>query len=91
MSLDEAISLLPEMQKEIRELKTMVKQIQDHQSVPTLLTQDQVTEMFGIKRSTLYKWVSDGRITVVKAGGNRFDSRDIELFIERRKRKGRDK
>lgn len=91
MSLDEAISLLPEILKELKEQKTMIKQMQDQRSVPTLLTDDQVAEIFGIKKSTLYKWVCAGRITVVKAGGNRFDSKDIERFIESQKRKGRDR
>lgn len=48
----------------------------------------ELSEYLGVRVSTLYSWVSQGRITPVKLGRlDRFDIREIDEWIEESKRR----
>lgn len=52
-----------------------------------LLTLQETAEVLGIKVPTLYNWVSERKITVVKVGRLvKFDSKDVREFIEKNKK-----
>jgi excisionase family DNA binding protein len=52
-----------------------------------LLTLQETAEVLGVKVPTLYNWVSERKITVVKVGRLvKFDSKDVREFIEKNKR-----
>ena len=52
-----------------------------------LLSLSETAEILGIKQPTLYNWVSERKITVVKIGRLvKFDSKDVREFIEKNKR-----
>lgn len=52
-----------------------------------LLTLQETAEVLGIKVPTLYNWVSERKITVVKVGRLvKFDPGDLREFIEKNKR-----
>ena len=56
--------------------------------IDRLLTMDEVANILGVKKSTIYQWVHLGFIPVTKAGRlNRFRKEDIERFIHSRTRK----
>ena len=47
-----------------------------------LLNIEECAEILGIKKGTLYHWVSDRKIRVIKVGNkNKFRQEDIEKFI----------
>jgi len=51
-----------------------------------LLGVDELAEYLGVKKWTLYTWVSQRRIPFVKCGRlTKFDLRDIEHWIEENK------
>ena len=50
-----------------------------------LLTIDDVCQLLGVAKQTVYCWISEKRITVIKIGNRvRFRSKDIEEFVEDR-------
>lgn len=52
-----------------------------------LLTIQETAEVLGVKVPTLYNWVSERKITVVKVGRLvKFDPNDLREFIEKNKR-----
>ena len=52
-----------------------------------LLTLQETAEVLGIKVPTLYNWVSERKITVVKVGRLvKFDPKDVREFIEKNKK-----
>lgn len=52
-----------------------------------LLSLSETAEILGIKQPTLYNWISEERITVVKVGRLvKFDPEDVRQFIEKNKK-----
>jgi len=59
-----------------------------HSKMEKLLSLSETAEILGIKQPTLYNWVSERKITVVKIGRLvKFDSKDVREFIEKNKRR----
>jgi excisionase family DNA binding protein len=55
-----------------------------------LLTPKQLSEILQVSRGVIYKWIYMGFIPHYKLGGQvRFKERDIEAWLNKRKRKGR--
>lgn len=55
-----------------------------------LLTLDELCDLLKVSKSTVYSWVSDGLIPVVKVGRLvRFNSNSIKNWLEKRERAGR--
>lgn len=53
---------------------------------PPLMDMAQVAEQLGVTKNTLYAWVSQRRITIVKVGRLvKFDQRDIDEWIDKNK------
>jgi len=51
-----------------------------------LATVHEASEHFGVHRATLYRWINDKRLTVVKLRGKKFLIYDeVERLLERRK------
>ena len=91
ISLDQAIKSLPQIQADIRELKALMQDLIKKEVTPNLLTLDEAAKVLGIARTTLLNWVSQRKITVVKAGGNKFDPEDLAAFIRKNRIRGRRK
>jgi excisionase family DNA binding protein len=54
-----------------------------------LLTPKQLSEILQVSRGVIYKWIYMGFIPHYKLGGQvRFKERDIEAWLNKRKRKG---
>lgn len=49
-----------------------------------LLNIDELSIYIGIKKSTIYQWVREGRIPVIKLGRLRFSIERIEQWIKER-------
>jgi len=57
-----------------------------------LLTVDDVAEILGVKKSTIYQWTSADFIPHIKLGKNvRFREGDVLAWIEKRTIKGRER
>lgn len=55
-----------------------------HQKSNRLLTGKQACELLGISQKTLWVWVRDGKIPIIKIGENsraRYDIRDVDALI----------
>ena len=54
-----------------------------------LLTPQEVADMLGVKRSTVWRWVRHGRLKVIKLTGRsyRIDEEDLKKFLNERKTK----
>jgi len=58
-----------------------------HSKMEKLLSLSETAEILGIKQPTLYNWISEERITVVKVGRLvKFDPEDVRQFIEKNKK-----
>ena len=63
-----------------------------HSKMEKLLNVHEAAEILGVKPPTLYNWVSEGKITVVKVGRLvKFDPQDIKEFVEKNKKRRIDK
>jgi excisionase family DNA binding protein len=63
-----------------------------HGNSSRLLDVDEVAARVGVARRTVWGWISDGSLPVVKLGSRlvRIAERDLERFVEeRRERRGR--
>lgn len=89
MSIDETLALIPEIIERQDRIQASLDRLHRNQTVPRLLVDDEVMEILRIQKSTLYKLVSKGELTVVKAGGNKFDPEDVAAYIQRSKKGGR--
>ena len=55
-----------------------------------LLTSDEVADLLGVQKSTIYQWTHEGFIPYVKLGRCvRFRTADIEKWVEKRAEAGR--
>jgi excisionase family DNA binding protein len=55
-----------------------------------LLTPKQLSEILQVSKGVIYKWTHTGFIPHYKLGGQvRFKERDIEAWLNKRKKKGR--
>jgi excisionase family DNA binding protein len=55
-----------------------------------LLTPDEIAELLGVKKSTIYQWTHQGFIPHVKLGRSlRFREAAIEKWVEKRSEAGR--
>jgi len=58
-----------------------------HSKMEKLLGLNETAEILGVKPPTLYNWISERRITVVKVGRLvKFDPEDVREFIEKNKK-----
>ena len=58
-----------------------------HSKMEKLLSLSETAEILGIKPPTLYNWISEEKITVVKVGRLvKFDPGDVRQFIEKNKK-----
>lgn len=58
--------------------------------MPQLLTAQEIAGQLQVHIETIYQWVSQKRIPYVKVGrATRFDQKDIDNWIEKRKIKAR--
>ena len=58
-----------------------------HSKMEKLLSLSETAEILGVKPPTLYNWISEQKITVVKVGRLvKFDPEDIRQFIEKNKK-----
>jgi excisionase family DNA binding protein len=89
LTLDQIINMIPKIHKELQEQKQLLEMLVQKEALPKLLTVDEAAEILGIARTTLLNWVSQRKITVIKAGGNRFDPDDLVEFIKKNKIRGR--
>lgn len=90
MSIDETLELIPEIIERQGRIEACLDRLNRNQTIPRLLVDEEVMEILRIKKSTLYRLVSSGELTVTKAGGNKFDPKDVQAYIQRSK-KGRQK
>lgn len=55
-----------------------------------LLKAEELASLLGIKKNTLYHWVSSGFIPYLKVGGGvRFNQSEVLQWLEKRRKKGR--
>ena len=88
-TLDSAIRTIPKIQAELLEIKRLLQDLINDKATPELLTLDEAAAVLRIARTTLLNWVSQRKITVVKAGGNKFDPEDLQAFIRKNRIRGR--
>lgn len=67
--------------------ETLRVSFRGHSKMEKLLSLSETAEILGIKQPTLYNWISEERITVVKVGRLvKFDPEDVRQFIEKNKK-----
>lgn len=55
-----------------------------------MLSVKQLSEMTGVSRQTIHKWIIQGELPCYKLGKlYRFDEEEVELFINQRKQRGK--
>jgi excisionase family DNA binding protein len=84
-----AIELIPEIQQALQQQNQLLEEIVHREAVPTLLTMKEAAAKLRVRPCTLYKWASEGRITVSRIGGNKFRSEDLLTFIAKNTIRGR--
>jgi len=88
-SLDQAIHTIPKIYSQLDDLTYLVQSLIKQESVPTLLSLEEVAQVFGIAKATLKNWVYQRKIAAIKVGGLRFTPMDIEEFIKKHKIRAR--
>lgn len=61
------------------------------QAESRIITFPAACKYLGVKRATLYNWVSDGKIPAFKVEGSRvwkFDKHDLDVWISQQKERG---
>jgi len=90
ITLDHAIQMIPQLFTELANQRALIKRLIRDKQMPELLTDEEAAKILGIKPVTLYGWVHQKRISVIKVGKlNMYDSRDIQAFIEQNRVKAR--
>jgi len=88
-TLDQAIRTIPQIHIKLLEINRLVQDLINKEATPKLLTLNEAAQILRIARTTLLNWVSQRKITVIKAGGNKFDPDDLIKFIRKNKIRGR--
>lgn len=83
MTIDETLRIIPQILNGLQKQNELLRQLIREEQVPLLLSEEEAAKVLGIARSTLRKWVCEKRITVVKAGGNKFLSDDLQKFVKK--------